>query len=69
MKVSSFHYFYHDGRHHIGFPTWPVTCYKAVKHAVIKLFYRSNAIPTATYDEERSLYHGMYYRVETKNFF
>ena len=46
-----------------------LTCdlHKVVNHAVIKLFYRSNVIPTATYDEERSPYHGVYYRVETKS--
>ena len=38
-----------------------------INHAVIKLFHRSIAIPTATYDEERSLYHDVYYRVETKS--
>ena len=56
VKVLSFQYFYR----HWARSYWisHLTC-DLVDHAVIKLFHRSNAIPTATYDEERSLYHGV----------
>ena len=63
VKVLSFQYFYRDW----AMPYWilPSDLWP-VNHTVIKLFHRSNAIPTATYDEERSLYQGVYYSAETK---